>query len=225
MLVNQDLRDFQNSLRGLTWIVGQILWVPVRNIGRVRSLERVVLASHRIGREKVSGLGEVAECVALRACNTCMCSRTRAPTPWRTGDEAVVVVHSIRNQSFVRALMLEVKKERDRERERENRIGRRERAELRSAELPFLRTCLAASSSSPTDYDRLLLSFCAHLARPRAHTLSFLFFLQRTWFYIHLFSYLDNCFVAESRDKQIWVRRRFKYNFEELFSSYKIHIN
>lgn len=46
-------------------------------------------------------------------------------------------------------------------RERENRIGRRERAELRSAELPFLRTCLAASSSSPTDYDRLLLSlFC-----------------------------------------------------------------
>lgn len=94
------------------------------------------------------------------------------------GDEAAVVVRSARNQSLVRALTLEVETERDGERERENRIGRRERAELRSAELPFLRTCLAASSSSPTDYGRLLLSLCAHLVRPQTYTLSFLFFFS-----------------------------------------------
>jgi len=68
--------------------------------------------------------------------------------------------------------------DRERERERESRIGRQERAELRSAELPFLRTCLAASSSSPTDYDRLLLSLCMHLVRPQTYTLSFLFFFS-----------------------------------------------
>lgn len=39
--------------------------------------------------------------------------------------------------------------------------GRGERAELRSAELPFLRTCLAASSSYPTDYERLFFLFLA----------------------------------------------------------------
>lgn len=43
--------------------------------------------------------------------------------------------------------------------------GRGERAELRSVELPFLRTCLAASSSYPTDYEQLCsLSVFLHLS-------------------------------------------------------------
>lgn len=151
----------------------------------------------RIGREKVSGLGKVAECVASAGVR--MHTHAHALANGRRSSRR----STLDSKSVARTSTYVGGGDRERERERENRIGRQERAELRSAELPFLRTCLAASSSSPTDYDRLLLSLCMHLVRPQTYTLSFLFFFSvyLILLYIHLLWYLANCFVAKSSDK------------------------
>lgn len=196
-------------------------WSPVRkrNIGRVRSLERVVLTSHRIRREKVSGLGEVAECVAsasvqhARVHTHTACTRhahayahthTHTPTPWRTGDGAVVVVHSTRNQSLVRALTSEVEKERERERKRESdRKTRTSGTEVRGASFPSdMPGCLLVLSHRlrPT-------SLPLRAPRPSSGThslfsfpsLAYLVLYSFIFIYFHL--YLANCFVAKSRQQ------------------------
>lgn len=138
MSVNQDPWDFQNSLWGLAWIVGQTR-VPVRNIGRARSLERVVLASHRIGREKVSGLGEVAKCVVstgvqhARAYAHAYAHTHVLANGRRGGRRSTLDSKSVGRMS---TYVVEVKREREREKRESDRKTRTSGTEVRGASFP-----------------------------------------------------------------------------------------